>query len=385
MNVKFFKTFEYFSWRRLWAVIVKEFIQLRRDRLTFAMIIAVPLMQLILFGYAINTNPKNMPTVVVASDYSIFTRTFINGLKNTEYFDIQKEVQTEAEARRYLENWETQFIISIPENFTKRLLRGEKPQILIEADATDPVATSSALAAILLMSRNIFDPLFTSPISDLRFISPAADLVTHAVYNPESITRYNIVPGLLGVVLVMTLSFIASSCITKEREKGTIEHLLSTPVRPLEVMIGKITPFIIVGYIQVALILLVSRFLFQVPMYGSVTLLVVLLLPFIAANLSVGLTFSSLAKNQLQATQMSTFYFLPSFLLSGFMFPFKGMPLWAQYVGNVLPLTHFLRIARGIILKGNPLSLLWPDIWPIILFMLVAMLIGVSRYRQTLD
>ena len=349
------------------------------------MVISIPLMQLILFGYAINTNPKNMPTVIVSADYSVFTRTFINGLKNTQYFDVQQEVKGEADAKRLLESWKTQFVITIPKDFTKNLLRGERPQLLIEADATDPVATNSALAAITVMSQNIFDPLFVGPLAKLHSVSPSINLVTHAVYNPESITRYNIVPGLLGVVLVMTLSFIAGSCITKEREKGTMEHLLSTPVRPLEVMFGKITPFIVVGYIQMALVLLVSRFLFQVPIYGSITLLVILSLPFIAANLAVGLTFSSLAKSQLQATQMSTFYFLPSFLLSGFMFPFKGMPLWAQYVGNLLPLTHFLRITRGIILKGNTLTLLWSDIWPIIVFMLIAMLIGVTRYRQTLD
>jgi ABC-2 type transport system permease protein len=389
------------SWRRLLAVLTKEFIQMRRDHFTLAMMAGIPLMQLILFGYAINTNPKYLPTVIVASDYSEFTRAFIAGVKNTLYFKVNEDVKTEAQATRMLATGRTQFVITIPSDFTRKLLRGQKPQILVEADATDSVASASALSAISALGNSVFNPIIKGSLSYLmpaplapglgkiavinNFNPNPVNIVTHANYNPESITEYNIVPGLLGVVLTMTMVIITSMGITREREKGTMEHLLATPVRPLEVMIGKITPYVIVGYMQVILILLAAVFLFQIPMQGSVILLILAALPFIAANLAVGLTFSSLAKTQLQASQMAIFFFLPSILLSGFMFPFRGMPMWAQHVGSILPLTYFLRITRGILLKGNGIVEIWSDLWPIMIFMVIAVVIGLARYRRTLD
>lgn len=379
------------SFHRLQAVLIKEFIQMMRDRITFAMIIGIPLMQLVLFGFAINTNPKYLPTVVIDADKSAFTRAFVSGLKNTSYFKIQEEVKNEAEAKKLLEQTRTQFVITIPTFFTRDLIRGKSPEILVEADATDSVATASAISAVQIMAQTVFNPLLKGNLQSLRNAryfenSPRLiNVVTHANYNPESITAYNIVPGLMGVVLTMTLVIITSMGITREREKGTMEHLLATPVKPLEVMIGKICPYVIVGYIQMFLILLAAKFLFAVPMHGNIILLMIAVLPFIAANLSVGITFSSLAKTQLQASQMSTFFFLPSILLSGFMFPFRGMPTWAQDVGTILPLTHFLRISRGIVLKGNGIAAVWSDLWPILIFMVVAIAIGLKRYRRTLD
>lgn len=376
----------YFSLQRLSAMLVKEFIQLQRDRLTLAMVLCIPLMQLILFGFAINTNPKKMPTVIIANDYSEFTRKFISGLKNTDYFMVREDVNSEKEARKLLATTRAQFVITIPSDFTKKLLRKERPQILLEADATDPVATGTATNAVNLLVQSVFNPLLQGRLQYLQnnMLAPV-NIVTHANYNPESITAYNIVPGLLGVVLTMTLVIVASIGITREREKGTMEHLLATPVQPLEVMLGKLIPYVAIGYIQVILILLAAKYLFTVPFYGSVILLMVTVLPFIAANLSVGLIFSSLAKSQLQAAQMSIFFFLPSLLLSGFMFPFCGMPLWAQDIGSVLPLTYFLRISRGILLKGNGVAEVWPDFWPIVVFMFVAIFIALKRYRKTLD
>lgn len=373
------------SGKRLWAVITKEFIQMLRDRLTFAMVVIIPLMQLLLFGYAINMRPTNLPTVVISSDNSAFTRAFIYGLKNTGYFHILKENASEKEAKKMLETWKTQFVVTIPSDFTRRLLRGENPKLLIEADATDAVAANSALAAAESLTQTVFEPLFQNSLQYLQSKAVPVTLITHANYNPESITQYNIVPGLLGVVLTMTLVIIASQCITRERERGTMENLLSMPVLPLEVIIGKVMPFIIIGYTQVFLILAAAKILFHVPMHGSVFLLIFATFPFIAANLAVGITFSSLSKNQLQSAQMATFFFLPSLLLSGFMFPFRGMPLWAQYIGDIFPLTHFLRIVRGILLKDNDFARIWPSLWPIIIFMLVALFIAVKRYRQTLD
>jgi ABC-2 type transport system permease protein len=275
--------------------------------------------------------------------------------------------------------------VNIPEDFTRRLLRGERPTVLIEADASDPAATGPAIAAARTLANSIFDRDLTGALAPLRGKAGPVDFQIHAHYNPENITQYNVVPGLMGVVLTMTMVVITALAITRERERGTMENLLATPVRPTEVMIGKIIPYIIVGYIQVTLILIAAHFLFHVPMVGSLALVYVIALLFIAANLAVGITFSTLAKNQLQAVQMAFFFFLPSILLSGFMFPFRGMPEWAQWIGTCLPLTHFLRIIRGILLKGNgPLEIL-PEIWPLLIFVVVAMAVGVKRYRQTLD
>jgi ABC-2 type transport system permease protein len=374
-----------FSFKRLIAMIIKEFIQMRRDRLTFAMMIGIPMIQLILFGFAINTNPKYLPTAVLTEDNSPYTRAFIQGLKNTEYFKISHEVSSETEAAHLIAVGEVLFLVSIPTDFTYRLIRHEHPSILIEADATDPVATGNALSAVQILAQNVLNQTIKGRDSYLINSPPSFNVIIHAKYNPESNTQYNIVPALMGVVLTMTMVMITSLAITRERERGTMENLLATPVQPLEVMIGKITPYIIVGYIQVILILVIAHWLFLVPVFGSIILLLASVLPFIAANLAVGLTFSSIAKNQLQAMQMAFFFFLPSILLSGFLFPFRGMPQWAQYLGQILPLSHFLRIVRGILLKGNGLYEVLPEIWPIGLFMIIALIIGVKRYRRTLD
>jgi ABC-2 type transport system permease protein len=374
-----------FNWRRFWAVVVKEFIQMRRDRVTFAMMIGIPLLQLILFGYAINSDPKHLPTAVYSADNSVFSRTIVWGLHNSSYFDITREAKNEAEIQRVLAQGTVQFAVDIPVDFSRKLLRGERPDLLLEADATDPAAIGYAVAAINLLTTTVLDRDLIGPLAKLRGTPPPVNLVVHQHYNPENITQYNIVPGLMGVILTMTMVIITALAITRERESGTMENLLSTPARPGEVMIGKIVPYITVGYIQVFLILLASKFLFNVPIVGSVPLLLVLTFFFIVENLAVGITFSTIAKNQLQAVQMAFFFFLPSLLLSGYMFPFRGMPGWAQDIGEVLPLTHFLRVVRGILLKGNGFAEIAPDLWPIALFLVVMLAIGIKRYRQTLD
>jgi ABC-2 type transport system permease protein len=374
-----------FSWRRLWAVLVKEFIQMRRDRLTFGMIIGVPVMQLILFGYAINTDPKELPTALLVADNSIFARSLVRALENSGYFEVVAQPSSKAEADGMLTRGDVQFVISVPENFARDLLRGARPAVLVEADATDPVATGNALAALDVLNRTALARDLNGPFASLRAPRPAFELRVHRRYNPEGATEYNIVPGLIGTILTMTMVMMTAIAVTRERERGTMENLLSMPVRPFEVMLGKIVPFVVVGYIQVAVILLAARLLFGVPMLGSLWLLSLALVLFIAANLAVGFTFSTLADNQLQAMQMTFFFFLPSLLLSGFLFPFRGMPEWAQVVGSLFPLTHFLRIVRGILLKGSGWSEIAPEIWPIVAFMLVAGAIALNRYRETLD
>ncbi|MBX3745604.1 MAG: ABC transporter permease [Verrucomicrobiae bacterium] len=374
-----------FSFARCWAIIAKEFIQMRRDRMTFGMMIGIPCLQLILFGYAINADPRDLPTAILAADRSPFSRSLETALENTRYFRIVARIDSEAEAERLLRRGDVLFVVHIPADFERQLLRGERPALLLDADATDPAATSQALGAVQSLIDHAFDPDLHGPLAHLRPRPGPVELRAHRRYNPEGITRYHIVPGLLGVVLTMTMVIITAVAITRERERGTMENLLSTPARPAEVMIGKIIPYILVGYLQTAAILVAARHLFHVPLEGSLTLLLVTMLPFIVANLAMGITFSTIARNQLQAMQMSFFFFLPSLLLSGFMFPFRGMPDWAQSLGSLLPLTHFLRIARGIILKGNPLPDILPHLWPLLAFLVLALALGLKRYRQTLD
>jgi ABC-2 type transport system permease protein len=379
------KTSDVFSLARLWAMIVKEFIQMRRDRMTFGMMIGIPLMQLILFGFAINSDPKHLATAVLMADHGPQARTLLYAIRNSGYFEFVSEIDTEAQARDLLTRGEVQFVINIPQSFTRDLLRGDRPTILVEADATDPAATSNAIGSLRTLLGTALQNDLKGPLASLAGTDGPVDLRVHALYNPEGITQYNIVPGLMGVVLTMTMVMITALAITRERERGTMENLLSMPTRPFEVMIGKIIPSILLGYVQVTLILIASHFVFKVPLVGSIPLLLLAALIFIAANLAMGITFSTVAKNQLQAMQMSFFFFLPSLLLSGFMFPFRGMPHWAQSIGEIFPLTHFLRIVRGIMLKGNGLDEIGRQLWQIALFMVIVLAIGVKRYRKTLD
>jgi ABC-2 type transport system permease protein len=374
-----------FSVRRFWAIVVKEFVQMRRDRLTFGMMIGIPLIQLVLFGFAINADPKHLPAGVLLADHGPQGRTLLEAIRNSGYFDFVRQIPTEAEANESLARGEVLFVVTIPEQFSRNLVRGDRPVLLVEADATDPAATSNAIGSLRTLMDTALQNDLKGPLASLAGTPGPVELRVHARYNPEVITQYNIVPGLMGVVLTLTMILITGLAITRERERGTMENLLSMPTRPFEVLLGKILPYILVGYIQVGLILVAARCLFGVPMIGSLVLLLVVTLVFIAANLAVGITFSTVAQNQLQAMQLTFFFFLPSLLLSGFAFPFRGMPTWAQVLGESLPLTHFLRIVRGILLKGNGLAEVLPELWPIGLFAAVALAISVKRYRQTLD
>jgi ABC-2 type transport system permease protein len=374
-----------FSLQRLRGIVAKEFTQMRRDRLTFAMMLGIPLIQLTFFGYAINSDPRHLPAAVLLADRGPQGRTLLYAMKNSTYFDLVRQVKTEAEGRDLLARGQVQFVMNIPENFSRDLWRGDRPELLIEADATDPAATSVALGSLGTLLDTALQNDLKGPLASLAATTGPIDLRVHALYNPEVVTQYNIVPGLMGVILTMTMVMITGLAITRERERGTMENLLSMPTRPSEVLIGKIIPYIFVGYIQVAVILIAAYVLFHVPMQGSITLLLLVALVFIAANLAMGITFSTIAKNQLQAVQMTFFVFLPSILLSGFMFPFRGMPYWAQVLGEFFPLTHFLRIVRGILLKGNGITDVALQLWQIALFAVIVLTIGIKRYRQTLD
>jgi ABC-2 type transport system permease protein len=374
-----------FSFARWWSIVRKEFLQLRRDRITFAMMIGVPILQMILFGYAINSDPKHLPTAVISADNSEFTRSFIAAMRNSEYFKILSTLPDEESARRALAQGKVQFVLVIPVGFTRDLTKGARPSLLVEADATDPTAISTALGALPSIATGVLQRDLTGPLSRLAVEAAAFDVQVHRLYNPEGVTAYNVVPGIIGVILTLTMVMMTGLAMTRERERGTMENLLATPVLPLEVMTGKMVPYIAIGLVQVTIILIAARYVFSVPFEGSVLAIYLVSLLFVAANLTIGITLSSLAQNQLQAVQLTIFYFLPNILLSGFMFPFAGMPKWAQVVGNVLPLTYFNRLIRGILLKGNGWLDLWPHVWPLLIFVCVVMGIAVRFYRRTLD
>jgi len=378
-------TFERFSWSRWVGIIVKEFIQLKRDRLTFGMIIGIPVLQLILFGYAINADPKRLPTAVLMADSSPWARTLVSAMQTSGYFSIERQARSEAELEGLFAHGKVLFAVTVPENFGRKLVRGERPALLVEADASDPAAVSNAMAALAQLSTTALGRDLQGPLAKLDGAPPPFDVLVQRRYNPEAVTAYNIVPGLLGTILTMTMVLMTGLAMTRERERGTFENLLSTPALPIEVMTGKIVPYILIGLIQVTLIIACALALFEVPMRGSPLVLYGVVLLFVAANLTLGITFSSIARNQLQAMQMTFFFFLPSILLSGFMFPFRGMPEWAQWVGSLLPLTHFLVLVRGIMLKGTSLNELWPQVWPIVAFMLAVIAIGLGFYKRTLD
>jgi len=374
-----------FSLRRIIALLVKEFLQMRRDRVTLGMIVGVPLMQLFLFGFAINLNPKDLPTAIAIDDPGPFARSVVAALENSSYFQIVTETNDPAAARRLLQEGKVLFVVEIPVNFTRDIVKGAEPDLLVEADATDPASGSYALAAFDMLATTALRDDLVGPLAARAQGPPPFNVISHLLYNPESITQYNIIPGLLAVILTMTMVVMTCLALTRERERGTYENLLAMPATPLEIMIGKIAPNIVVGAIQSAIVLLLAKFVFHVPMIGSFSLLAGALTIYIIANLAVGYTFSTLAQNQLQAMQMTLFFLLPAILLSGFAFPFMGMPQWARWIGETLPATHFLRIVRGILLKDNGWPEVWPDLWPLFLFTFLAGSIALLRFRRTLD
>jgi ABC-2 type transport system permease protein len=368
-------------WRRSYAMLVKEFIQLRRDRVSFAMIVMLPVMQLLLFGYAINTTPRNLPTAVLLQEDSDLSRSVLKALENTSYFRFTREVHDVAEFDDLLQSGKVLFGVEIPRGFERAVRRGDRPALLVAADATDPVAAGSALSALGVVVQTALEhDLFAGDPPSLPF-----EIRAHARYNPAAASRLNIVPGLVGTILTMTMLIFTALSVTREVERGTMESLLSMPIRPIEVMFGKIVPYVIVGFVQATLIIGIGVLLFGVPIRGSVLLLALLSTLFITANLSIGYTFSTIVQNQLQAMQMSMMFFLPSILLSGFLFPFAGMPVWAQYIGEGLPLTHYVRIVRAIMLKGAIIENLQYDTIALIALTSLAMTIAVTRFRRTLD
>ncbi|MBR1170017.1 MULTISPECIES: ABC transporter permease [Bradyrhizobium] len=367
--------------RRSYAMLIKEFIQLRRDRVSFAMIVMLPVMQLMLFGYAINTTPHHLPSAVLLQEDSDLARSILKALENTAYFRFLYEVHDVDDFDNLLKSGKVLFGVEIPRGFERAVRRGDRPALLVAADATDPIAASSAIGSLgMVVQTALKHDLYIGDPPEMPF-----EIRAHARYNPAASSSLNIVPGLVGTILTMTMLIFTALSVTREVERGTMESLLSMPIKPVEVMFGKIIPYVLVGFVQAFLIIGIGVGLFGVPVLGNLVLLALLSTLFITTNLSIGYTISTLVQNQLQAMQMSMMFFLPSILLSGFMFPFAGMPAWAQYLGEALPLTHYLRIVRAIMLKGATMQNLHFDALALAALMLLAMTVAVTRFRRTLD
>jgi len=373
------------SWSRVAAVMMKEFKQLTRDRVTYAMMLLLPVVQLTLFGYAINAEPRHLPTAVLAQEDSRYARTLVAALENSAYFDLVAQARSPGELDAMIRRGDVQFAVTIPGDFSRRVARGDEAQILVEADATDPSATGGAVAALTALPARALAHDLKGALAARGQAPPPFEVVVHRRYNPEAVTSYNIVPGLLGVILSMTLVMMTALSVTRETERGTMETLLSTPLEPLEVMAGKLAPYVLVGLIQTAVILVLARLLFDVPMGGGWAGLTLGVSLFIVGSLALGFLISTVARSQLQAMQMSVFYILPSILLSGFMFPFRGMPGWAQWLGEAIPVTHFLRVVRGSLLKSQGLEDQWRELAALVAFVCVVTALAVARYRRTLD
>ncbi|HEY8616523.1 ABC transporter permease [Phenylobacterium sp.] len=374
-----------FSLVRVAAVTIKEVKQLTRDRLTYAMMLALPVIQLLLFGFAINSEPRHLPTAVLVQEDSVFARSIVGALQRSAFFDLTAQARSTAELDELIRRGEVQFAVIVPGDFTRRVARGDRPQILVEADATDPSATSGAVAALAALPRQALAHDLKGALASRAQAVPPFEVVVHRRFNPEAVTAYNIVPGLLGVILSMTLVMMTSLSVTRETERGTMESLLASPVQPLEVMVGKLAPYVAIGLVQTALILTLSRLIFHVPFQGGWTGLALGVALFIVGSLALGFLISTAAASQLQAMQMSVFYILPSILLSGFMFPFRGMPLWAQALGEAIPVTHFLRVVRGALLKGQGLDDMWRELAALTAFVCIVAALALARYRRTLD
>ena len=374
-----------FSLQRVYAVLVKEFRQLVRDRLTFAVMLGIPILQMVLFGYAINFQPRHLPTAVLAQEDSRFARAIVAALKNSNYFEFVGQARSPAELDEMVRRGQAQFAVTIPGDFTRRVARGDKAEVLVEVDASDPSATGPAIAALEALPQQALAHDLQGGLGPRGAAQPPFDVVVHNRFNPEAITAYNIVPGLLGVILSLTMVMMTALSVTRETERGTMETLLATPLEPIEVMAGKLAPYVLVGLVQTAVILVTSKLLFGVPMEGGWIGLLLGIALFIVGSLALGFLISTVARSQLQAMQMSIFYMLPSILLSGFAFPFRGMPLWARTIGEIIPVTHFLRLIRGAMLKGQTLGDQWRELLALTAFVLVVTALAMARYRRTLD
>jgi ABC-2 type transport system permease protein len=374
-----------FSATRVLAVLVKEFKQLTRDRITYAMMLAIPVIQLTLFGYAINAEPRHLPTAVLMQEDSRYARSITAALQNSLYFDFVAQARSAAELDRLVRAGDVQFAVTLPGDFSRRVALGDKPQVLVEVDATDPSSTGPAVAALAGLPQQALAHDLKGALADRAQAQPPFEVVVHRRYNPESITAFNIVPGLLGIILSLTLVMMTALSVTRETERGTMETLLATPLEPLEVMVGKLAPYVMVGLIQTSIILVLAAVLFHVPMAGSWVGLTAAIALFITGSLALGFLISTVARSQLQAMQMSFFYILPSILLSGFAFPFRGMPAWAQAIGEVIPVTHFIRVVRGSLLKGQGIGDQWRELTALIAFVCVVTALAMARYRRTLD
>jgi len=371
---------------RPFVVAWKELLQLRRDRMTLAMMVALPLLQLLLFGYAINNDVRHMPTLVYDQDRSAASRDFAASMAATGFYDIRGHVGGYAEIERALRRGEARVALVVPPHYGEKLAAGKPAKLQLILDGSDPqtVASATNTATAMGLARSSELMLQKLSVSGSGLTTAPIELEPATWYNPEVRTAVYVVPGLIGVILTMTMVMLTAMAVARERERGTLEQLIVSPVKPVELVIGKIAPYVIIGYVQMTIILLAGRLIFRVPFLGSLPLLYALAFVFIAANLAVGLFFSTIARTQQQAMQMSFFFLLPNILLSGFMFPFEGIPKPAQIPALALPLTHFMRIVRSIALKGGGFEDVYGELVWLTAILGVLILVSSLRFRKKL-
>jgi ABC-2 type transport system permease protein len=370
-------------WQRIAAMIFKEVRQMVRDPGTVAMMFMFPIIQLVIFGYAINNDPRHLPLAIEVNDHSAFSRSIVSGLRQTSYFDVIELQGGFGEGERLLAEGKAQFVLTVPVDFARDLVRGERPELLLSVDATDPASTGPAVAAVNEAVTQALGRELIGPLAMRQTGPPPVSLVLHRSYNPEGKTSHNTVPGLLAIILSMTMVALTAMSVAREEEQGTMENLLATPLRPIEVMVGKIVPYFTLGFVQTLVVLAAAAVIFKVPFVGSMALLLAVTLLFALVCLTLGFTMSTVVSSQVQAMHASMFYLMPSILLSGFAFPFRGMPVWIQWLAELLPPTHYIRLVRGIMLKGWDWRLVLPETGVLMLMLVVLTTVAVRRYRDT--
>jgi ABC-2 type transport system permease protein len=364
-----------------WPMLRKEFIQMRRDRLTLAMMVVIPAIQLMLFGYAIRTEVRHLPTVVLDESRSSESRALAEVMQNTGNFDVVARAASRAEVQDLIQRGKARAALVIPPDFMRDLRRGRTAQAQVIVDAADPMASSAAISGASLAGAARSSALVQQRVGRAQPL----EVRVRPWYNPALRSEAYIVPGLIGVLLSLTMILITGMAIVRERERGTLEQLIVTPIDKTSLMLGKILPFVLVGYVQMTVVLVLGKLLFDIPIRGSLPLLYLITFGFIVANLGVGLFFSTLVRTQAQAMQLGFFFLMPNILLSGFMFPRVAMPLVAQWLGLVLPLTYYLDVLRGILLKDVGMAYLWKETLILLGFAFVLVTLSVKRFSKTIE
>ncbi|CAH11887.1 TPA: ABC transporter permease [Legionella pneumophila] len=371
----------HFSMQRLWAIIRKEFLLMKRDPATIVIMAILPLILVCIAGYAINTYPQKVPTVLINLDNTDVTRELVREIQNTGYFSFVASTNDSESAHHLLKTGKAILVLTIPVNFTKALRRNQNPALLLEDGSIDAIASGRAIIALAGLKSSFIEKMGQKGIN-IPLQRPDFQIINHRLYDPDRVTQFYVVPGMIGLVLMLTMLLITVVVAFRDVQGGTIEYLLASPTRPSEILLGEIFSYILIGYLQLSFGLILSYYLFHVPFIGAPLLLYLCTLPYIVAELSLGLTIATFCTSQFEAVQVINVFIAFSILLTGFTFPIFGMPEWAQYLGLFLPLTHFFKIMFGIMLKGNNFGEIWANLWPLLAYCLTMISLATWRFKR---